>query len=311
MVVEVTRELKRMNQLVRDINRLKKEKNAIILVHNYQRPEIYEVADLLGDSLELAKKAAETDKDIIVFCGVHFMAETAKMLNPKKKVLLPEIDAGCPMADMVKPGDVESLRKKYPKAAVACYINTTAATKALCDICVTSANAVKVINSLEEDEVIFLPDKNLAKYVAKNTKKKIIPFDGFCHVHHTFQLSRLKIAKEQHPEAEVIAHPECPEEILNEADYITSTSGMIIASRESKAKELLIATELGMIERLKREVPGKTFYSAGSIRVCPNMKKTFLESVYNALKEEKYEIKVSKEIADKAIKCVDRMLKVK
>lgn len=297
-------------ELVKKINQLKKEKNAIILVHNYQRPEIYQVADLLGDSLELAKKAAETDKDIIVFCGVHFMAETAKMLNPTKKVLLPEINAGCPMADMVKPEDIALLKKKHPKAAVACYINTTAATKALCDICVTSGNAVKVIESLKEKEIIFVPDKNLGRYIAKHTDKKMILFEGYCHVHETFSLNMLKKAKEKYPDSEVIAHPECPEEIQKEADHIKSTSGMITAAKESDAKTFLIATEAGMIERLKKEVPNKTFYSAGSIRICPNMKKTTLESVHDALKKEKYEIKVNEEIAKKAVACVEKMMKV-
>ena len=298
-------------QLVKEIKRLKKEKNAIILVHNYQRPEIYQVADLLGDSLELAKKAAETDKDTIVFCGVHFMAETAKLLNPSKKVLLPEINAGCTMADMVKPEDVARMRKEHPKAVVACYINTTAETKALCDICVTSANAVDVINSLDADEVIFVPDMNLGNYVQKFTKKKMIPFQGYCHVHHSFDEEKLKLAKEKYPKAVVIAHPECPEFILKHADEIRSTSGMITAARDSDAQEFLIATELGMIERLKLEVPEKTFYSAGAIRVCPNMKKTFLESVYKALRDDQYEIEVPEAIATKAVECVNRMMKVK
>ena len=302
--------IKEHRELIQKIKKLKKEKNAIILVHNYQRPEIYEIADLLGDSLELSRKAAVTDKETIVFCGVHFMAETAKILSPKKTVLLPEINAGCPMADMVDEVIIENLKRQYPKAAVACYVNTTAEVKAASDICVTSANAVKVITSLEQDQVIFVPDRNLAAYIQRHTKKQIIPFDGFCYVHQRFNSEEIAKAKAFHKDVYFIAHPECPPEVIDMADEITSTSGMILASKKVGVSEIFIGTETGMIERLKREVPDKTFYSAGRTKFCYNMKKTSLDSVYEALLYDQYQIKVPDEIISKARQCLDRMLKV-
>jgi len=298
------------SHLIEKINALKKEKNAVILVHNYQSPEIYKVADFLGDSLDLSRKAAKTDNDIIVFCGVHFMAETAKILNPSKIVLLPALDAGCPMADMATLEGIEQLKKKHPGAAVACYVNTTAEIKAVSDICVTSANAVQVINFLKEDTVLFVPDKNLAYYVAQHTKKTIIPYEGFCHVHQRFTKKDIEKARKIFPDAPIIAHPECPPEVLKLADYVSSTSGMINVAKNLKAKEIIIATEIGMIERLQLELPAKKFYSLGSAKICVNMKKTTLEHVYNSLLKEQYQIHVPEHIAAKAKICVERMLAV-
>lgn len=296
-------------KLIKKINELKKKKNAVILVHNYQRPEIYTIADFIGDSLELSRKAAETDAKIIVFCGVDFMAESAKILNPEKKVLLPTFEANCPMARMVTAIDLEKMKKKYPKAAVVSYVNTTAEVKALTDICCTSSNAVKIVNSLKENEIIFVPDKNLAGYVARFTKKKIIPWNGFCYVHARFNAEQVLEAKRNHPNAMVLAHPECPKEIIDIADVTCSTSGMINAARNSNAKEFIILTEPGMSERLRIEVPEKTFYSFGAI--CLQQKKNNLENVYACLKDETNEIIIDKEILKKARNALDRMLKIK
>ena len=300
-----------MPELIKEITKLKDEKNAVILVHNYQRPEIYQVADYIGDSLGLARKAAETDKDVIVFCGVHFMAETAKILSPEKTVLLPAQDAGCPMADMVTVEDVNKLREQYSTAAVACYVNTTAAVKAASDVCVTSSNAVDVINSLDQKQVIFVPDKNLAAYVAQFSDKEIILFNGYCNVHERFSAEYLIAAKEQHPNAAVVVHPECKPEVTELADHVCSTSKMIDFARQTDAVDILVGTEMGMIERLRIEVPEKNFYSAGGVKACPNMKKTTLELVYSALLNNQYQIEVQNQIAEKARLSLERMLAVK
>lgn len=297
-----------MNDLVKEINRLKQEKNAVILAHNYQRPEIYQAADYIGDSLGLSRKAAETDKDLIVFCGVHFMAETAKILNPEKTVLLPAYNAGCPMADMITEDDIAKLRDQYYKAAVACYVNTTAAVKAASDVCVTSANAVDVINSLEQDRIIFVPDRNLASYVDKYTDKEIIPFNGYCHVHDRFSADEIRRIRARFPKASIVVHPECRPAVTSLADYVCSTSKMIDFSRQTNASDIFVGTEMGMLERLKIEVPGKNFYSAGIARVCPNMKRTTLQLVYDALINEQFVIEVPSETAEKAKTSLERML---
>jgi len=298
------------NVLIKKINALKKKMNAVILVHNYQVPEIYPVADFIGDSLNLSRKAASTDKDIIVFSGVKFMAETAKILSPTKLVLLPELGAGCPMADMIKVEDVMELRKRYPKAAVACYVNTTADVKAACDVCITSANAVKVINSLKEDQVIVVPDKNLAAYIAKNTKKEIIGAEGFCYVHERMSPEDVVEARKKLPHATIIVHPECRPEVIALADHVASTSAMIELSRKAKSKDIIIGTEIGMIERLKIEVPEKRFYSLGAAKICHNMKMTSLQSIYDALLKKQHEITVDKKVAEGARKSLQRMLDV-
>jgi quinolinate synthase len=294
--------------LIEKINNLKKEKNAVILVHNYQRPEIYEIADHIGDSLDLSKKAASTNAAIIVFCGVTFMAETAKVLSPDKKVLIPEKTAGCPLADSATVTMLRQMKRKHPGAAVVSYVNTSALVKAESDICCTSVNAVKIVNSLKEDEVIFIPDVNLGKYVQSKTNKKIVLWPGHCHVHSAILAENIKEAKKQHPYAKVVAHPEAPPEVLALADFICGTGGMIKYAKESKAKEFIIVTEEGMINRLKREVPHKTFYVGAG--VCFNMKKTTLEKVYNVLLNETNEIILDKKVMDKARIALQRMLDV-
>lgn len=303
-------------EIIEKIKKLKKEKNAVILVHNYQRPEIYEVADHLGDSLGLAIKATETKANTIVFCGVDFMAESAKILNPEKKVLWPNTDAQCPMAKMAGPEElkkkINELKQQYTDLAVVSYVNTSAAVKALSDVCCTSSNALKIIESLPNRNILFVPDKNLAKYVQRFTKKNIIPWEGFCYVHHTkFYPNLLKQAKKNMPDAEVIVHPECPPEIIDLADHVNSTSGMITTARESKAKKFLIGTEQGMIYRLQREVPNKEFYSIPNGGTCIQMKKIFIEDVYNALLHGQYEVEVPEEIRVKAKQALSRMIKIR
>jgi len=298
-----------IQHLVNEIKRVKKQKNAIILVHNYQRPEIYKVADFIGDSYGLSVEASKTNARMIIFCGVHFMAESAYILNPDKKVILPAIDARCPMADTVKAEDLRRL-KKSSHAAVVSYINTTAEIKAESDIVCTSSNAVKVVNSLPGKRIIFVPDKNLADYTAKYTDKEIIPWDGFCYVHNNFSPGELAKSKKLAKDIKVIAHPECPAEIRELADHICSTSGMIEYATTSESKEFMIATEIGMIEMLKLNVPGKTFYTAIPGSTCVDMKKNNLKLVLEALENEVPVITVPKEIRLKAKKALDRMLGV-
>jgi len=295
------------DKLIKEIIKLKREKNAVILVHNYQRPEIYRIADFIGDSLELARAAAKTDAKIIVFCGVDFMAESAKILNPDKIVLHPEKLAVCPMAQMVTVEQIKETRKKYQNAAVVSYVNTTAEVKAESDICCTSANAVKIVGSLKEKEIIFTPDKNLASYVQSQLpNKKIIPVEGHCYVHDKISADSVKKAKELHPNAKIVVHPECRPDVIKLADAVCSTSQMITYCRESDAKEFIIATEEGMINRLKIECPGKKFYCAGG--TCIQMKKITLEKIYDTLKNEKNKVEIEEKIRLNGKKALDRML---
>ncbi len=294
--------------IVAEINKLKKEKNAVILVHNYQRPEIYEVADFIGDSFELSKVAAQTNAKIIVFCGVDFMAETAKILNPRKIVLHPELAAQCTMARMVNLQELRELKKDYPKAAVVSYVNTNAETKAESDICCTSTNAVKIINSVKEKEVIFLPDKNLADYAQSRTNKKIIAWPGFCYVHQEILADTVKKAKQVKKDAKLLIHPECRQEVVKLADAVCSTNQMISYAKQCDAKEFIIVTEEGMVNRLKREIHGKTFYGIGG--TCVQMKRITLQSVLDALKFGKYEVSVDEKVRKKAEKALRRMLEV-
>jgi quinolinate synthase len=296
--------------LVEKINELKRKKNAIILVHNYQRPEIYKVADYIGDSLGLSKKATETDADFIVFCGVDFMAESAYILNPDKTVLIPTNLAKCPMAAMVNVYGLRELKKKYPEAAVVSYVNTTAEIKAESDICCTSANAVKIVNSLKEKDIIFVPDKNLAHYVARHTDKNIIPWNGWCYVHKKFSGEALINAKKLHPNAKVVVHPECNPEIIDLADSVCSTSQMIEYVKNTNEKEFIIATEIGLIERLRLEIPEKKYYQAPPGGTCIQMKKNNLELVLESLEKEQYKVVVPEDIRVRAKKALDRMLKV-
>lgn len=291
------------------IKELKNEKNAVILVHNYQRGEIQDIADYLGDSLGLSRQAHDTDAEIIVFCGVKFMAETAKILSPEKKVLMPREDAGCPMANMVTPEDVLVMRKEHPNAKVVSYVNTNADVKAVTDVCCTSANAVNVVKNIDADEIIFVPDKNLGSYVKRFTDKKIILWNGFCYVHDRISKEEVLISKEKFPEALLLVHPECRPEVIDLADEVLSTSGMIKFAKYSSAKSFLIGTEEGILYRLKKENPNKEFYSAGTPKICSNMKLTHLEDVYNALNEEKHEIILPEDIISASKKSLEAMLK--
>ena len=296
-------------ELIKKIKELKTEKNAVILVHNYQKPEIFKIADFIGDSLDLCKKAMNTDAKIILFCGVKFMAESAAILNPNKKVIVPFLDAGCAMADMIKVSDIKKLKQEHPNAAVMCYVNSNAEIKAVSDVCCTSANALKVAKNLQEKEIIFVPDKNLALYVQKMIpEKKIITFEGFCPVHHYLNSDTIKTAQSLFPNAKIIAHPECQSDVLAMSDMISNTTGMIDKAKESKANEFFIVTECGMIERLKQEIPNKKFY--GVCNLCFDMKKTTLESVYNCLLSEKPVVKIEPNIAKNAKHAFDRMFEL-
>ena len=297
--------------LTKDILALKQERNAVIVAHNYQIDDVQALADMIGDSFALSKYCASIPQDVIVFCGVLFMAESAKILSPQKTVLLPEIHAGCPMADMVTAEDLRSLKRDHPNAAVVCYINTSAAVKAECDICCTSSNAVKVIQSLAEEEIIFVPDKNLGSYIARKVpEKRMIIWDGFCVTHHRVTLEEVQKAKEAHPDAVLLVHPECRPEVVELSDFVGSTRQIIDFAAVSKEKKFIIGTEMGVLYSLKRNNPEKTFYLLSPGLICPNMKKTRLESVYNALTEMQYAIELEEEIMIKARTTLERMLKV-
>lgn len=295
-------------QLTQAIKRLKKEKKAIILAHNYQRPEIYPVADFVGDSFGLAQAAIKTQAKIIVFCGVNFMAEMAALLNPSKKVLIPTRQAICPMAAMVIPQELKNLKKKHPQAKVVAYVNTTADVKALTDVCCTSANAVKVVNSLKAKTIIFIPDKHLGEYVQSQTKKTIIPWQGFCYVHSKITENQIKRAIQKHPQAQVLIHPECPQAVQKHADHILSTSGMIKHVDKSKHQEFIIGTEIGLVELLRLKFPKRKFY--GVLGTCIQQKKINLENLYHCLKEEKNLVTVPTNIAKPARLALKRMLKL-
>ena len=285
-------------------------RNAVILAHNYQLGEIQDAADFVGDSLELSRKAAETDADTIVFCGVHFMAETAKILSPRKTVLLPDPRAGCPMADMLNVEQLREFKAKYPGRPVVAYVNTTAAVKAEVDICCTSANALKVIESLDADEIIFVPDRHLADYVASNTSKKIIGYPGYCPTHLNILPEDILKTKAQHPKALVIVHPECSRAVIQLADGVYSTSGILRFARESDAREFIIGTEVGIIHRLKKENQDKEFYSPTERAVCPNMKLITLEKLAWALEDNQYPIELPSDIIEKARTAIERMIAI-
>ena len=296
---------------IQDILALKEERRATILAHNYQMPEVQDVADLVGDSLELSRAAARLDSEVIIFCGVDFMAETAAILSPQKKVILPVKGAWCPMAHMITPDQLRDLKALNPQAAVVCYVNSTAEIKAESDVCCTSANGVQVANSLSEKEVIFVPDRNLAAYVARHTDKKIIPWNGYCYVHDQFTAKEVQAARLEHPNAEVLVHPECRPEVIDQADFVYSTAGMGRHARASAAKEFIIGTENGMIYRLKKESPLKEFYPLSKDAICHNMKKTDLANVLRALQTLEPQVTVPEEIAVGARRSIERMLAVK
>ncbi len=290
---------------------LKEERDAVILAHNYQIDEVQEIADIVGDSLELARAAASREHSAIVFCGVDFMAETAAILSPGKTVLLPAADACCPMADMVTAGELELLREQYPGAAVVAYVNTSAEVKAASDICCTSANAVKVVESLSETQVIFVPDRNLARYVARFTTKEILPWDGYCIVHDRFTAENVGKARTLHPDAEVLVHPECRPEVIDAADHVFSTSGMIRHACESPCADFIIGTEIGILHRLSRQCPEKHCYPLSPRAICVNMKRTDLSKVYTALDRMEPQIRVPEQIAVPARRAIERMLAIR
>jgi len=301
----------RLNDLEKKIKDLKKKREAIILAHNYQLPEVQDIADFLGDSLELSRIASETKAKVIVFCGVHFMAETASILCPDKMVIMPDITAGCPMADMINAEQLRKLKEKHPKATVVGYVNTSAEVKAELDYCCTSTNAVKVIEALKDkEEIIFVPDKYLTDYVSKKTNKRLISWQGFCPTHIKILPEDIEREKKFHPQAKVIVHPECIPQVIGMADAVLSTSKMCEYVKNSKAKEFIVATEVGMIYRLKKENPAKEFYPASERAICPNMKKTTQEKIIQALEKLKDEVKVKERIRERAIKPIERMLKL-
>ena len=290
---------------------LKREKNAVILAHYYQTMDIQEVADYVGDSFELARRAQRAEQSIIVFCGVRFMAESAKILNSEKTVLLPVLDAGCPMADMVTAEDVIWLKEQYPDAAVMCYVNSSAAVKAQSTICCTSSSSVRIARSLEEKRIIFVPDQNLGAYTASQVpEKEFILFSGFCPIHHHVSADNVIQAKQVHPNALVLVHPECTAKVLELADYIGSTSGILDHVINSSEKEFIIGTEMGVVERLKKLVPDKTIYLLSSGLICPNMKKTHILDILNSLENGVHEITLPEDELIGARTSLERMVAV-
>lgn len=300
------------NTLTDEILRLKKERNAIILAHNYQVPEVQDIADVVGDSYSLSKHAANTSSDVIVFCGVHFMAESAKILSPDKTVLLPAKNAGCPMADMVTAPKLRELKAKYPEAAVVCYVNSSAEVKAESDICCTSSNALKVVQSVKNRQVIFVPDENLGSYVASKVKdKEVILWRGFCITHKRVKAEEVMKIRELHPNAKILMHPECEPEVQKLADFLGSTSEIIKYAGEIPEKDIIIGTEEGVLHTLRRENPHKNFYLLSPGLICTNMKKTRLEDVHNSLMNMQYEIQVDEDTRKKALRSLEEMLKIK
>lgn len=296
--------------IIEEIKKLKHERNAIILSHFYTRGEVQEVADFVGDSLSLCKAAVNSKSEVIVFAGVHFMAESASIISPEKLVLLPVPDAGCPMADMVTVKSLRSEKEKHPEAAVVCYVNSSAAVKAESDICCTSANAINVVNSIENREIIFIPDKNLGAFVSLHTDKKIHLWPGFCHVHDNIRNENVKELQKMHPDAEFLAHPECRPEVLSLADHILSTSGIVKEVERSGSTEFIIGTEKEIVQSLERKYPDKKFYASSEKTFCYNMKKITLESILNSLQNMEYEIRVPEHVRVKAKKSLDRMLEI-
>ncbi|MBN2400630.1 quinolinate synthase NadA [candidate division KSB1 bacterium] len=296
-------------ELNREIARLKKSKNAVILAHNYQLEDVQLVADFLGDSLELSRKAVELTQSLIVFAGVKFMAETAKILSPEKKVLLPRLDAGCPMADMIMVDDVREMKKQHPGAPLVTYVNSPVEIKAESDVCCTSANAVQVVTNIPAKEIIFVPDKNLGKYVQKMVPDKtLFLFEGFCYVHMRITSDEIVEMRQRHPQAKVIVHPEVSPEVTMVADEVLSTSGMLKYVARTGHREFIVATEQGLLERMKRENPGKAFYPALTPKICSNMKRTTLQDVFDSLNEEKYEITVDPLVGNNARQALQKML---
>ena len=300
-----------MNELICKIQELKKKKNAIILAHCYQNIEIDDVADYVGDSLYLSQMAAKTDADIIVFAGVYFMAQTAKILCPDKKVLLPDLKAGCEMADMINLQQLREFKIKHPDIPTVCYINSTAEVKSECDICCTSSNAVKIVESLHAQKVLFVPDQNLGKWVEKQLGNvEVITYSGYCPIHHNITVDDVCNVKEKYPDIKLLAHPECKEEVSALADYVGSTTGIMDYVKNSSDKKFIIATEKGVVDRLKRDYPDKEFIIIKENLICESMKLNTLQDIYDSLNNETFEINVDPTISKQAHKCIDRMLEV-
>lgn len=308
-------------ELIDGIKQMKKDRNAVILAHNYQVPEVQDIADYIGDSLGLSHQAAKTDADMIVFCGVHFMAETASIISPQKKVLIPDLEAGCSLADSITVEQLREWKAQHPDAVTVTYINTTAAVKAECDYCCTSSNAVDIVNSIPEDkEIFFLPDKFLGSYIEMVTGRELNIWDGACHVHEKIGELNLNEKQKEYPEAEVLIHPECgcsTSCMMKSAMYfdcddghIHSTSGMLKQAQESDAEEFVVATETGILHRMRKENPEKTFHAANENAVCEFMKMITLEKLYDALKYEQYEVKVDAKLAERAYLPIERMLSI-
>ncbi|MFZ5898934.1 MAG: quinolinate synthase NadA [Bacillota bacterium] len=297
-----------MKELIDEILELRKERNALILAHNYQRPEIQDIADFVGDSLELSVKAAETKAEVLVFCGVHFMAETAAILSPGKKVLLPDIDAGCPMADMVDVEELRRMKNEQPDMAVICYVNTSAEVKGESDACCTSANAVKVVQNTKARKILFVPDRHLGAYVSEVTGKELLLWPGFCPTHARIKPEDILKSRTEYPGAHVVVHPECSREVRSLADAVLGTGGIIRYARERDFSALIVGTETGILYRLRKENPRKTFVAASAKAVCPNMKRTTLEKVLESLRTLAPEVSVSEEIRSRARTSLDRML---
>jgi quinolinate synthase len=300
----------RDKELVEQIHVLREQRNAVLLVHNYQRSEIHDIADFIGDSLELSQKAAMTDADVIVFCGVHFMAETAAILCPDRTVLLPDAHAGCPMANMITADRLRKKKKELPDAAVVCYVNSSAEVKAESDICCTSANAVKVIEALDDEEILFVPDQYLGHYISTKTDKKIHLWPGYCPTHARIQPEDITRLKKEHPKARAVVHPECRPEVIELADAVLSTSGMCRYAWETDAQEIIVGTESGIIYRMQNENPDKTFIPISGKAKCPNMKKITLEKVLWSLQELSPQVTVPEPIRLRAKWAVDWMLEV-
>lgn len=302
--------MRNLKQLKEEIAELKGELRAIIIAHNYQRPEVQDIADFVGDSLELSRQCTEVNAQTIVFCGVHFMAETAAILNPDRTVLLSEGSAGCPLADMISIDALREWKQRYPGASVVCYVNSSAEIKAESDICCTSANAVKIVDSLSADDILFVPDHNLGHYVSTQTKKRLILYPGFCYVHHRLKPAQVKLAKRLHPEAQVLVHPECTPEVIALADAALSTSQMLRYAKASPNNSFIIGTEEGILHRLHHENPDKSFYLISNGQICTEMKKTTLETLARTMRLRQNIVSVPEEVRLKAKQAVDRMLAI-
>jgi len=300
-MMEDTREL---NELIQE---LKSERNALICAHNYQRREVQEIADYVGDFIDLAREAMKVSAEVLVLCGNRFMAQMAKVLSPQKLVLVTRRESGCPMADTVTVEDVARLRAGYPRATFVCDVNIDASVKAGCDVCCTAANAVEVVNRLDGEEIVIIPDRNLASWVSRYTTKKIIPGSGFCFVHERIDPQSIRRVRELHPDASIIVHPGCRPEVVDLADEVMSTSEMVKFCRVSDAQTIVVGSEEGLIHRLHRENPGKTFYTAGTARMCKNMKLTTLEDIYIALKEKRHQIELEEETRMRVRTTLERM----